>query len=467
MGFVPRAVVGLVVLMGATAIAHAAQPNIVLVFADDLGYGDLGCYGNGSIRTPHLDGLAKSGCRMTDFYVAQAVCGASRAALLSGCYPNRVSLQGAPDHRATHGIHAEESLLSELLKEQGYATAVVGKWHLGHRREFLPKQHGFDEYFGLPYSNDMWPFHPEAKGGYPPLPLVKGDETMETNPDQNLITRRYTDAAVDFIRRQGERPYFLYLAHTMPHVPLHVAAERRGKSAAGLFGDVVEEIDASTGELLEAIRTSGQESRTWVIFASDNGPWLSYGNHAGSAGPLREGKGTTWDGGVRVPCVMRYPGRIPAGTVATEPTMTIDVLPSVAAELGLKLPNRRIDGHDARRAWFADESAPRLNSTYFFYWGKELQAVRHGDWKLHFRHEYRTLATNGADGVPGKYRNVTTEPALYHLRDDAGELKNVMPENPRVVAEIEALANAMRADLGDSLTKTAPTGARPAGHVSP
>ncbi|HMO36787.1 MAG TPA: sulfatase-like hydrolase/transferase, partial [Gemmatales bacterium] len=245
-------------------------------------------------RTPHLDRLAWEGVRFTQFYVAQAVCSASRAALLTGCYPNRIGILGALDHTSQKGISREETTLAGMLKSIGYRTACFGKWHLGHHAPFLPTNHGFDEYAGIPYSNDMWPRHPNAKAGYPELPWIVGDKTVELDPDQNQFTTRLTRLATDFISRHAKQPFFLYLAHPMPHVPLHVARERRGQSAEGLYGDVIEEIDWSTGEILAELKKQGLDEKTLVIFASDNGPWLSYGNHAGSAGGLREGKGTTF-----------------------------------------------------------------------------------------------------------------------------------------------------------------------------
>ena len=295
-------------------------PNFVIVFADDLGYGDLGCYGARGYRTPNLDRLAAQGTRFTSFYVAQAVCSASRAALLTGCYPNRIGILGALSPSSKTGLNPAELTLAEVLKTRGYATAIFGKWHLGDAPEFLPTRHGFDEYFGLPYSNDMWPLHPEyanlppdaapRKRGYPDLPLFEGERVAirpVTAAHQAQLTTWYTERAVDFIGRHRDRPFFLYVPHAMPHVPLFISAKFRGKSRAGLYADVIREIDWSVGEILRALRRHGLEERTLVIFTSDNGPWLLYGNHAGSAGPLREGKATTFEGGVRVPFIARWP----------------------------------------------------------------------------------------------------------------------------------------------------------------
>jgi arylsulfatase A len=307
-------------------------PNIVLVFADDMGYGDLGCYGARGWKTPNLDRLARQGIRFTDFYVPQAVCSASRAALLTGCYPNRVGILGALGPASRVGISDRETTLAQLLKTRGYATAIYGKWHLGCQPQFLPTRHGFDEYYGLPYSNDMWPNHPTAK--FPDLPLIEGEKTIALNPDQTQLTTAYTEHAASFINRHRDGPFFLYVPHSMPHVPLHVSARYRGKSEQGLYGDVIEEIDWSVGEILKALDRNGLERNTIVIFLSDNGPWLSYGSHAGSAAPLREGKATSFEGGVREPAIFRWPGHIPTGQVCREPAMTIDVLPTLAGIAG-------------------------------------------------------------------------------------------------------------------------------------
>jgi arylsulfatase A len=290
--------------------APARLPNFVIVYADDLGYGDLGCFGATGYRTPNLDQLAHDGRRFTSFCVAQGVCSASRTALLTGCYPNRVGILGALGPGSKIGINDHEQTIAQVLKQRGYHTAIFGKWHLGHHRQFLPTHHGFDEYLGLPYSNDMGPRPGQLPGrGNPPLPLIEGDRVVELNPDISQLTTRYTERAVKFIDDHHNEPFFLYVPHTMPHVPLGVSSKFRGKSNRGLYGDVIEEIDWSVGQILAALDRHRLSERTLVIFASDNGPWLSYGDHAGSAGPLREGKGTTWEGGVREPCVMRWTAR--------------------------------------------------------------------------------------------------------------------------------------------------------------
>jgi arylsulfatase A len=447
----------------------AERPNFVLIFADDMGYADIGPFGATKIRTPNLDRLAREGRKFTSFYVAQPVCSASRAALLTGCYPNRIGIHGALGPQAKVGLHRDEVTIAELVREKDYATAIFGKWHLGHRPEFLPTRHGFDEYYGLPYSNDMWPRHPEAKPGtYPDLPLIGGERTVELNPDQTRLTKDYTKRATQFIERNRERPFFLYLAHNMPHVPIHASEDFRGRSGAGLYGDVIEEIDWSVGEVLKALEEHSLARKTLVIFTSDNGPWLSYGNHAGSAGDLREGKGTVWEGGVRVPCIMRWPGRIPANTTCDEPAMTIDLFPTIAALLDVEVPKHKIDG---KNIWPLIDGTPGAKSpqeAYFFYYNtNDLLAVRSGPWKLVVPHEYRTLngQPGGTNGIPTKYTNVKAELALFNLENDRGETRNVAAQNREVVERLSALLDRARADLGDDLQKVKPTGRRDPGRV--
>jgi len=463
--FLRRSTAGMTVSAGYLAKRDPTTPNVVIIFADDLGYGDLGCFSSRFKNTPNLDRMASEGIRFTDFHVAQPVCGASRAALLTGCYPNRIGLMGAPNHKSTTGIADSEMTLGELVKQKGYATAIFGKWHLGHHPQFLPLRHGFDRYLGLPYSNDMWPFHPEDKS-HPPLPLIEGDRVTETNPDQRLLTRRYTEGAVNFIRQNRNRPFFLYLAHTMPHVPLFVSKRFAGKSGAGLYADVIMEIDWSVGEVLQTIRRLDLDRDTLVIFTSDNGPWLSYGDHAGSAGPLREGKGTVWEGGHRVPCIMRWPGRIPTGAATAEPVMTIDLFPTIARLTGAPLPPHRIDGLDI---WPLASGQPGNRSPHdalYFFWGLELQAVRSENWKLHLPHSYTTLEgrPGGKGGVPSKYARAETPLALYDLGTDIGETKNLAADRPDIVRRLQDLAERAVADLGDSGTPG--TGRRPVGRLN-
>jgi arylsulfatase A-like enzyme len=484
----PRLSVALPVLLAlaagcAPAPAPAAPPNVVIILADDLGWGDIGTQGASGFATPHLDRLADEGLRFTDFYVAQPVCSASRAALLTGCYPNRIGIAGALGPGARHGLADGEVTLAELARSRGYATAAFGKWHLGHLEPFLPLRHGFDVFAGIPYSNDMWPQHPDLvalppdaearKRGYPPLPFLEGERVVNsllTAADQRRFTSDLTARAVDFIDAHAHEPFLLYLAHPMPHVPLHASEGFAGRTARGLYGDVVAELDAAAGAILDALARHGLQRRTLVIFTSDNGPWLSYGDHAGSAGPLREGKGTTFEGGVRVPCLMRWTGTIPAGAVCAEPLMTIDILPTLAGFLGAELPAHAIDGRDASALLRGEPGARSPQEAYvFWYDGNELQALRCGRWKLHFPHGYRTLAGRepGAGGTPGSYdESVRTGLALYDLERDVGETTDVADKHPDVVARLQALAEAMRRDLGDGLTGVAATGAREPGRVT-
>jgi arylsulfatase A-like enzyme len=365
-----------------------------------------------------------------------------------------VGLTGAIGPRARHGISADETTLAEVLKGRGYATAIYGKWHLGHHPPFLPTRHGFDDYYGLPYSNDMWPFHPERPEDYPPLPLIEGEETIETNPDQSKLTGEYGRRAVAFIEAHRDEPFFLYLAHSMPHVPLFASEGFRGRTRQGLYGDVVQEIDDTVGRILATLQRLELDESTLVIFTSDNGPWLSYGNHAGSTGPLREGKGTSFEGGVRVPFVARWPGRIPRGAIVREPAMTIDVLPTLAALVGAPLPERPIDGKDIRPLLLGEPGASSPHEALFFWWNRHLEAVRSGRWKLHFPHDYRSLdGPAGADGMPSKYLQRSIGLSLFDLEADLSETTDVAAQYPDVVSRLEALAEEARLELGDSATQ--------------
>ena len=453
---------------GARPSAAQRLPNFIIIYADDMGYADIGPFSTaaGAVRprTPNLDRMAAEGIRLTDFYVAQAVCSASRAALLTGSYSNRVSILGALNHTAERGLNPDEMTIAEILKPRSYATAIYGKWHLGHRQKFLPTHQGFDEYFGLPYSNDMWPRHPQQKDFYPDLPLIEGDATVTLDPDQSQLTTWYTEHAVSFIERHRDTPFFLYVAHAMPHVPLFVSDKFKGKTAAGLYGDVIAEIDWSVGQILDALTRTGLDKDTLVVFTSDNGPWMSYGNHAGSPGPFRESKATAFEGGVRVPFLARWPGRIPKGTVGRLPAMTIDLLPTFAKLAGAPLPAARIiDGRDIWPLLMGARMARPPHDALYFYWGSELHAIRRGRWKLHLPHPYQSLEAAGTDGSPGRYVRRTIELSLFDLDKDPGETTNVAGTHPAVVKDLLEYAERAREDLGDSLTNRTGANVRPAG----
>jgi arylsulfatase A-like enzyme len=428
-------------------------PNVVLIFCDDLAYADLGCYGSKN-PTPNLDRMAAQGLRLTDFYAAQPVCSASRAALLTGSYPNRIGIIGALGPGSKTGLSDREFTLPKMFKARNYATAIFGKWHLGDAPQFLPTRNGFDEFYGVPYSHDMWPNHPTTK--FPDLPLIEGEKTLLLNPDPATLTTAITEHAVDFIKRNKERPFFLYLPHPLPHVPLGVSDKHKDKSGQGLYGDVIMEIDWSVGQVLDTLRDNHLDENTLVVFTSDNGPWLLYGDHAGSAKPLREGKATTFDGGVREPCIVRWPGRIPAGSTCSQLATTMDLLPTFAALAGATLPaDRIIDGRDIRPLLFNTPNAKSPHDAYYFYWNRELQAVRSGPWKLHLPHPYFRVATPGGSGLPGEYAkpSPTIANALYNLDTDPAETTDLAPANPEIVARLLKLADQAREDLGDSATQ--------------
>lgn len=464
-------------LLGASGLAQDKLPNIIVMFTDDQGYGDVGCYGATGYETPNLDRLAAEGVRFTDFYVSSPVCSASRVALLTGCYHERVGISGALGPNSKIGINADEVTLAEICKQKGYATCAIGKWHLGTPEKFLPTNHGFDEYFGLPYSNDMWPFHPnvlhlpmeERLKRWPKLPLIEGTKVIDdevTPEDQQLLTTRYTERAVDFIDRNKDKPFFVYLAHSQPHVPLYVSDKFAGKSENGIFGDVISEIDWSMGQILAKLEKEGLDDNTLVIFTCDNGPWLSYGTHCGNAGPLREGKGTCWEGGIRVPFLARWPGKIPPTSTCSEVAGTIDLLPTVAKLIGAALPKHKIDGLDIWPLLTSAKGAKSPHDALFFYYkSDELQAMRSGKWKLILPHEYRSLndREGRSDGIPIDYDNNAAELGLYDLTQDIGEQKNLAEEHPEVVSELLKKVEAARADLGDSLTKTKGEGRREPG----
>ncbi len=433
------------VVSGTSGRGESSKPNIVIIFADDMGYGDLGCYGHPTIRTPRLDEMAGRGMKFTQFYVGASVCTPSRAALLTGRLPIRSGMSKVLIPSSEGGLPDSEITLAEILKKQGYATACVDKWHLGCRREHLPLNHGFDHYFGVPYSNDMspgtQPGNPVFKDA-PPTPLIRGFTITnpDKEPDQRLLTRQYTEESIKFIRKNaGDKPFFLYLAHTMPHVPLYASDEFEGRSLRGLYGDTIEEIDWSCGQVLSTLRELGLEDNTLVVFTSDNGPWLSKKLDGGSAGPFFEGKVSTWEGGYRVPAIFYWPGKIPAGITTTAFGTTMDLFTTCVRLAGRDVPSdRMIDGVDLASVLF-DGKAGREPLMYY-YFGTELWAVRKGPWKIHFKTtDPASVSTWGAWNIEEH-----DPPLLFHLGHDPGEQYNVAGKHHEIVSTLTKLAQRHR-----------------------
>jgi arylsulfatase A-like enzyme len=454
-------------------------PNIVLIFMDDMGYADIGPFGAEDYPTPNLDRLAENGLTFKHFYASTAVCSASRASLLTGCYAERVGIEGALSPESKVGIHADEVLIPEMLKEKNYATGIFGKWHLGHHQQFLPLQNGFDEYLGLPYSNDMWPVGYDGQPildptkhqfSYPPLPLIKGNDVIDTIAsleDQGELTALYTEEAIDFIERHHKEAFFLYVPHSMVHVPLGVSPAFKGKSGKGLFVDVMMEVDWSVGQIVKALEDNGLTDNTLVIFTSDNGPWLNFGNHAGSKGPLRGGKGNMWEGGPRVPTIFSWPGHIPSGRVTNELAGSIDILPTLAEISGTALPENKIDGLSLLPFVRGEEDeSPRQEFCY--YYDGDLIAVRRGKWKLVFPHHYRSYegVKPGKNAYPGPYSRRSVEKAeLYNLIEDVGEKVDRSDDYPDIVEDLSRLGDSVRVELGDRITNTQGLERRKAGKI--
>lgn len=461
----------LVSKMGAAASQGAGidglpdRPNFIVIFCDDLGWGDLGCYGHPTIATPSLDRMAAEGTRMTQFYVAASVCTPSRAALMTGRYPLRSGMCGNrrvlfPD--SIGGLPDREWTVAEILQHRGYATAMVGKWHLGHLPPYLPTEHGFESYYGIPYSNDMdsvapaymsrWERFGDPNWKYFNVPLLAGTQEgglkqIERPVDQRTITQRYTKQAIDFVRRQDrEHPFFLYLAHSLPHVPLFRSDDFVGRSRAGIYGDVIEEIDSGVGQILQELRDRELDAQTLVVFTSDNGPWLVFDDHGGSAGPLRNGKGTTFEGGLRVPGIFRMPGTIPAGVVSAQLASTLDILPTFASLSGAELPaDLMLDGYDLSATLINQQPSPR--ETMFYYRDYRLMAVRQGRYKAHY--------ITQDSYVPGS--NIATDhdpPLLYDLETDLGEKRDIAKDHPELVERIEALKQEHLASMKPAESQT-------------
>ncbi len=417
------------------------KPNFIIIFCDDLGYGDLGCFGSKKHRTPNIDRMAAEGMRFTSFYVTSGVCTPSRSSLMTGCYPRRVNMHESGAHEwvlfpvAKKGLNPNEITIAEVLKEQGYATACVGKWHLGDQPEFLPTRQGFDYYYGIPYSNDMGA---EQRPKNPPLPLLRNEKVIEAPADQNTLTKRYTEQVIEFITANKDRPFFVYLPHTMVHNPVHSSERFRGKSANSGYGDAAEEIDWSTGKILATLKKLGIDGRTLVVFTSDNGAAKRWG---GSNLPLSGFKGSTMEGGMREPCVMRWPGRIPAGKTCDELACTMDLMPTFARLAGTKPPSDRIiDGKDIWPLMAGKQGAKSPHEAFYYYRVYQLQAVRSGKWKLHLPYKIKKRNQAKATSMPLK---------LYDLEADIGETNNVADQHPDVVQRLLALAEKAREDLGD------------------
>lgn len=460
----------LLLFFSCKTVSNDNPPNIIFILTDDQGYGDLGIYGATDIETPNLDRMATEGAYFTSYYATQPVCSASRASILTGCYPNRIGIHNAYSPGSKVGLNPEETTLAELLKAQGYTTGIFGKWHLGDAPKFLPRNHGFDEYYGILYSNDMWPKHPQQGTvfNFPDIELYQNETPLRVLEDQTFLTKALTDKAINFIQENKETPFFVYLPHPQPHVPLFSAANFQGTQRRGLYGDVIKEIDHSVGRILETLKTEGLEENTIVVFTSDNGPWLSYGGHSGSSGIFREGKGTNWEGGHRVPGIIRYPNMIRPNTRIDEPAMGIDWLPTLVDFTNGKLPNKKIDGASLVPLLTGMSKVSPHDNFFFYYRTNELHAVRHKNWKLYVPHTYRSLnekeVTN--DGFPVPYEMNEIEVAqLYDLEEDPKEQKDISQKHPKMVAKISKIADSIRGILGDRLTGIKGREVRPVGRV--
>jgi arylsulfatase A len=439
------------------------KPNLVILFADDQGYGDMGCYGSTKLKTPNFDRMAAEGMKLTDFYVAAPVCTPTRSALMTGCYPRRIGLhQHVLFPNSKKGLNPSEITLAELLKEQGYATTCIGKWHLGHQRKFLPTRQGFDSYYGIPFSNDMslpagMAYAKDAKlpedfsdeqrkaGDRKKnvVPLMRGEEVIEYPADQNTLTERYTEEAIRFITANKDRAFFLYLPHTMCHFPLHVSQRFKGTSGAGLFGDVIAGLDWSTGEILKTLQKLGIDHKTLVIYTSDNGP------APGSAGPLRGKKGSTWEGGMREPCIAWWPGKVPAGSVCSELATIMDLLPTFAGLAGAKVPaDRVIDGKDIWPLLSGQDGAKTPHEAFFYHTAQgQLAAVRSGKWKLHVKLPASRTTRKKGEKTKAQPQPEPPAVALYDLQADIGEKNNVADQHGDVVERLKGLLSSFDKDI--------------------
>ena len=430
------------------------SPNIIFILTDDLGYGDLSSYGSETIKTINIDKLAEDGVKLTSYYAAQPVCSASRAAILTGAYPNRIGIYNAFGPTSNSGINHDEYTLAEMLKDNGYKTGIFGKWHLGSIKEFFPTKHGFDEFYGILYSNDMWRWHPEYPEGYPQdLLLYRNETAIKEIVDQSNLTKDITTESINFIKKNKDQPFFLYIAHPQPHVPLFVSEDFTNITGKGLYADVVTEIDYSVGRIITYLEENDLSDNTILVFTSDNGPWLSYGDHSGSSGIYREGKGTTWEGGVRVPSIIKFPNGLKP-SIIDEPVMAIDWMPTFANITKSKLSQNKIDGKDIWPLLSGEVDQTPHKKLYFYYRVNELHSIRMNEWKIQFSRTYRSLngRDGGKDGVPVKYdMNLIESNELYNLKNDPGERINVYDRFPEIAKKMEKLGEEARIKLGDNL----------------
>ena len=442
-------------------------PNVIIINMDDMGYGDTEPYGMTGISTPNFNRMAKEGMRFTHFNAAQAICTASRAALLTGCYPNRIGIHGAFMPWADKALNPSEETIASLLKKAGYETGMLGKWHLGAKPPYFPTYYGFNSFYGLPYSNDMWPVDVDGNAvtdtskkvsKFPWLPVIDGEKqvgTIRTFADQEQLTPTLTRKAVSFIENNRNKPFFLYLAHPMPHIPLAASERFKGKSGLGIFGDVIMELDWSLGEIINTLDKERLSEKTILIVTSDNGPWLIYGNNAGSSGGFKEGKGTVWEGGTRVPCLVRWPGKVEAGGVCSQLLTNMDLLPTMCSVTGAGLPVKKIDGIDFSALLLGKTDKGPREVFYYYYETNNLKAVRYKNWKLVFPHDSRSyaLGTRAKDRHSGSTVKVAAPQSLYDLAHDPGEAYDVQKLYPDTVKKILRFAEIAREDLGDDLTQ--------------
>ncbi|TPG45452.1 sulfatase [Flavobacterium pectinovorum] len=445
-----------------------SKPNIVIINMDDMGYGDTEPYGMTGVATPHFNQIAQEGMRFTNFNAGQAICTASRAALLTGCYPNRIGMSGVLLPGAKHALNPNEETIASLLKKAGYKTANYGKWHLGNVLPYWPTNYGFDEFFGIPYSHDVWPIDydgyskvtdaKDLRSSFPPLPLISNTtiiDTIENIKEASNLTTMFTEKAIGFIKKNKKAPFFLYLTHPLPHAPLAVSDKFKGKSDLGLFGDVIMELDWSIGEILKTLDNEGLTKNTVIIITSDNGPWLVFGDNAGSSGGFREGKSTSWEGGTRVPFLIRWPEKIKAGTVNSSLMTNMDLLPTIAAITGASLPKNQIDGLNFLPL-LTGKTTTGPRDTFYYYFGvgsNNLEAIRYKHWKLVFPHKSTTYnqKLQGKDGLRGEGATMQVPLALYDLSHDPGEVRDVQLLYPEIVQQIQKIAETAREDLGDDL----------------